>query len=854
MKRTTLGAALAAVIAAAWICTLTASAWAQCGQGSPAEPVEQYRAGRLIWPPSGLRPGLPGQTLPSQRDSTDYLTLTIPGLASGHELFQSVAALPGRDLLFVAYNAGVQVWDVGAGREESPLRLTVADGWAGDFPHFPLPGEADTFVTSVDVIEGAGGEIYLAASGLAQVGTSLWLFDDSAPTPQLTPIAQHPDVVSRQVRMGRAGGSIYAYAASSGEGVVVFDAASGERLGSLGGSTEAKRYLDVLERGGTTYVAASWGTSSIPVRLYEHPGTGLGRELGSDASVVHGVALFEIDGRAYLAYVQEHEVKIFDVEHCLDADGCADFADPVWNSGTLPGPVPASEFLTFSYGGLSGEAYLYYGVGTSGLSGPSRERLWDVSALASGQVTDLLAGGDLYLDSCSGELVDYFGDYYEDNQYGLRHVAPREAVWNGRYLYRAAVGILDVHVLDAEAGDPVVSTQILTPPPHWLDEPVNLSASSSGCGSSGTWTWESSDPLAEVVPIGGNLATLFPPPCPTANCSPRLVEAWAIKSSCAGDPNLVVESAEATFFDPRPQAGEIEIFPQGDPPRCTHVELSASASGRDPLTQSWEISHASTGEIVAEGSGTTWTWDTTSLDLALPLFVDGFESGTTVRWDTSAPEIGEPFDVRFRAANDAGIADSSAQIRITVPGALRFLDPPLTAEDLGLAKYRLQARTLSASEWRFEVENDLGEMEDQGWQRSPEITYQWLLSGPRSIRMHARSCGPSVVTSETTLEVVSTAPLEVSSIWIDVWESPCSFNPLSETWTCEPGEVFFIVSTTGDAEQIEADWGGDGQGDELFGVFAAVSQTFAPGTAQIAFRALKGGQQSDWASLSFQVE
>ena len=64
----------------------------------------------------------------------------------------------------------------------------------------------------------------------------------------------------------------------------------------------------------------------------------------------------------------------------------------------------------------------------------------------------------------------------------------------------------------------------------------------------------------------------------------------------------------------------------------------------------------------------------------------------------------------------------------------------------------------------------------------------------------------------------------------------------------------FIVSTTGGAEHVEADWNVDGVVDEIFEVSTNPSHVFAPGAAQIAFRAVKGAARSEWSPLGFLVE
>ena len=413
------------------------------GDNSPAQPVPRTRAGVALWPPSGLRPGRPGTRLPRERDSTDYLSTTIPGTVSGHELFQSLDIANGT--LYVAYNAGLQIWNISGANAEAPLRMGVKDGWRGDFTEFPPPGEASNFVEDVAALAVGPDEVLIALSGLGQVGTTLWRHARSG----FTQIAQHRERVSRQVRMAYAGERAVAFGAGPTAGVVVFDAATGADLGVLGGDASSKRYLDVLEHDGRVIVVASNG-NSIPLRLWTltdpaRPESARLRYDGASLGAgVKGVALFEHAGRAYLALVKSHVVRVHAIDHCIDR-GCGDVGTPVWQLA-LPGRWPATEFLTASRG-PGGRPYLYYGMETSGLDGTRKELLLDLSGLGDpGHVPEITDGGGRYTDAC-GNQVDYWGEYYDGNENGFRNFHPRVGRWHGRVFYRATNATLDTHVL-----------------------------------------------------------------------------------------------------------------------------------------------------------------------------------------------------------------------------------------------------------------------------------------------------------------------------------------------------------------------------------------------------------------------
>ncbi len=460
-------------LALAAIAGLAAPTAAPAG-GSPAFPVPECRhqvsgdevacddpdAVRL-WP-EDLRPGLPGQQLPPERDSTGWNGLTLPGAATGFELFQSLDV--EGDHLFVAYNAGFQVWDVSDPHAEDPVRRAAMDGWNGDFLSFPVFGEV-VYVTNdvAAVAPGRGSEVLVAVSAIAPAGVSIWGF---TPPATLVPLYQDLGGGSRQIRALDFGGAVYAFAAGPG-GISVYDLTAATGLASpclddagsvcpgvyLGevGATTSGRYLDVLERGGKIYVAASDGaTGGLGLEIWEladpaSPGGATLKFSGLDADT-HGVALFPYGGAFYLAAVErviDREIRIFDAGDCLDADGCAGLDPPL--AAITPRQAGFEQTLTFSTG--AGHPFLYFGVATV-LGGNRVELLLDLADLGAGnQITEITDGGGTYPDPSTAAQVDYWGDYYVGNTHGLDNFQPMTGRFNGDYFYRAAHGILDVHVL-----------------------------------------------------------------------------------------------------------------------------------------------------------------------------------------------------------------------------------------------------------------------------------------------------------------------------------------------------------------------------------------------------------------------
>jgi uncharacterized repeat protein (TIGR01451 family) len=474
----------AGLFAALLLAPLRASE-AGCGDNSPAVPVPECRSANgaevdcsspgavRLWS-GGLRPGLPGKTLPEERDSTDWTSTTIPGANSGHELFQSLAVLEG--YLYVAYNAGVQVWDIRGLRAEDPELVAAADGWRGDFFTFPGIGENDFYVDDIGVAEGFTGARLVGVSGKDTAGFTWWLHD--AATGALAQLYQDLGNDSRQVRVVSRNGNVFAFTAGP-QGLDVYhgslaellytgcppevplelcvclddhgSACPGIYLGTLPDELPGL-YLDVLFRDQRLFVAASGGTG-IPVRIWEvDPMVPAKAELRFSglSSGAQGLAFFERSGHPYLAAVVREAstpprwyLRIYDVLDCLT--GCSSLPGELFSVEVSSGAV--QRFLTYSESG--DRPFLYFGLDLIGLEGEGEELLLDLGEFPAA-VRELTAASGTYFDTCSGLPVDYWGDYYPGNGNGLRNVRPKVGRFEGKYFYRAAWGILDVHVLEEE--------------------------------------------------------------------------------------------------------------------------------------------------------------------------------------------------------------------------------------------------------------------------------------------------------------------------------------------------------------------------------------------------------------------
>ncbi|MEO1369920.1 MAG: hypothetical protein AAFX50_22290, partial [Acidobacteriota bacterium] len=382
---------------------------------------------------------------------------------------------------FVAYNAGIQVWDLRT-TPANPRREIFRDGWDGHIEIFPIPGEGDTYIDAIDAIRSpGGGVVYVAAAGEIGHGLAFWRFDPEERL--LTQTFQDAGRTFRDVELVERNGRIYAFATDPSDslgGVLVYDVTAADSspcfdetwpttcpmlLGHLGTIVDAT-YVDTLERGGNLYVVASDGSSTasdpMAVEIWrvddpaqpEAPPSGNSLPIFQGLETNHrGVQIFEIDGQPTLATIFVDPtstpnlsiLRFYDLTGCLAADGCASLGPALWTL-ELPGIDGNFQFLTASKS--RGRTFVYYGLETTPLEGRRVEQLLDVTGLGpngNGQAFEITEVGGDYRDPDSGLLVDYWGDYYGNNFYGLDNLLPRHGLFVGGLFYRAAVGVLDVH-------------------------------------------------------------------------------------------------------------------------------------------------------------------------------------------------------------------------------------------------------------------------------------------------------------------------------------------------------------------------------------------------------------------------
>lgn len=673
-------------------------------EGTPASTVPQFRSenpGQSIWPLDAFDQVLfkPASEIPANRDSTDYITQTIPGNSSGHELFQDVAGVEGDDdWLYVAYNAGLQIWDLRVDPDD-PRRELFRDGWLGQFEFFPGFGEGDTYISSIDVIASTGNNVLIALAGELGHGVSFWRWNTA--TEVLTQIYQETGIGVLDIKLiEHSNGRIYALGSdkdASAGGLHVFDVSAADASpcfddnpgiggcstvyeGDVAANAGDSNYIDSegsyvdawTAANGDIYVVASDGsakvTDPLTVEIWrldnpENPVSpgGATRMFQGLSTNTRGVQLFEVGTSQFLAVIDvisasNTVLRIYDASNCVDGSPCGSLGSSLFNY-SLPSNTGNFQYLSFSRSGS--RSFLYYGLETTGTGGPRVEQLFDVSSLddVSPAIFEITDAGANYIDPCNGQSIDYWGDYYNLNAYGNENLVPRNGRFIGNYFYRAALGILDVHELTQV--DPQASIITTTESSSaWMGDPVDFGTIPGGdcVPAAGQWCW-----LVEIVPSAGDSVSYAPLPsdlvtgcdasfggqqsftfaCDDADrCGDAGVGVTAWNLACGDIQDGTLTAANLTVKDPM-----VEVAASGSSSiqECQTAQLQGTLAGRGPAQWRWEINgseiegcsgNVSTATDLAAAGTQNCSWTADQFD---DIFADGFESGDCSLWSTAQP-------------------------------------------------------------------------------------------------------------------------------------------------------------------------------------------------------------------------
>ncbi len=393
-----------------------------------------------------LRPVDVGQ-LPAQRDSTDWDEFQGP-YSNLAPHWMSIDVENG--WLFAALNFGLEIWDARGPLAGNPT-LTRSLGSA-DFPVRLPPGvHGSNPINDIDAPPGHDGLLALSATN--QVG--LAVFNTAV---KASPRAVYGDHGKNGVAVYATtlGQRHYAFMATAGQGLLAYDLSAAEGnlspcvevtpaqqgcgvyLGKVG-NRNLVQYVD----GVGSYLALASGNFDFGLEIWDvsDPANprlridALGSQLG-----VHGVTLWQRKGHTYLAVRVNDSIamqaRIYDLS-CLET-GCTSLGAPIW---TTPLSLGGKEYFVTHSVATGGRDFLYFGNENRCAQSLQNEWLFDVTNPA--QARDVTPPPALV----NGELTGYWGWYYRRNPTGFNRVTPRVGVFDGKYFYRAAYSLMDIHEL-----------------------------------------------------------------------------------------------------------------------------------------------------------------------------------------------------------------------------------------------------------------------------------------------------------------------------------------------------------------------------------------------------------------------
>ncbi len=793
-----------------------------CQTGSPATPVQKSRtiAGQgtfEMWP-QNFQPADPiGQSLPPERDSTAYNGFQRPGIQDGLELFWAIDIVdgPAGPHLYMGYNAGWQIWDIGGAFATDPQLLSQRDGWVGDFDSFENPVTEFYFkIWDIGAIDptNAPGATLVTLTGQPAVGVTIWDAADKA-----NPFQLYQDLgkISLQVAVANVKGRSYAFHAAT-NGIQVYDMTRAREIGPCFENTNTAtsrcggnanpvwrgrlgpwpwgraQYVDVLEAdiGGVKkhFVAISdefvFNALGVEIReitsITSLPPTSVARVQGLD-TLNSGLDLFMIPEQAsgieryYLGTANNGALEIYDTTACIapasvPGETCALGAGQRVFSRQL-GFVPASIYVRFSES--NGQPFLYQGFHSLCSQPPKSteghiEHLLDLGGLATGNpIVEVI--GDEYMDpnhSSPQRRINYWSSYYDGATNGFSTSSSHDGEFHGPFFYRAASTLFDIHEFKGEtlaANGPVTA---------YRDDPVTFTASASGCTPSATYAWD---------PGGGTF--IGDATGATVTISWSTPGQKSVSVTNAGCPEAGAGVAAIEVLVPEASVGSVAVS-SANPLICETLAFTAqNVTGKPPITYDWEVRDAG-GGVVTSGSGT-------------PL--------ETFQWPTGAGTAPGSYTAEVTVTNAAnpGGATASAPFVLSSPPALGKpaptydgfpADPPGTT-----VQFRVSAP--GATQWRW----DYGDGTVETFTTRPEgenPTHRYAVrEAPYLVTVTVSNClNPGMASDQ--LSVTVNQPLAIT-----LFRARCSFG----VCTFQVGApVTFDQQVSGDPDLYEYDWDGNG--------------------------------------------
>lgn len=749
-----------------------------CTEGSPAVPVPQALWGEL-------------QPVHIILDTTRYNG--SPRADSNHPLINHVDIENG--FLFATYWGGMQIWDARGSNATRPVRLSQADGWSGHFAAW-IPGnsEIDQYVYSVDAPE--GNDNFAAVAGLEPIGLSIWdTSDKTAPRP----LYQDTSKNFQQVYSATIGGRAYAFGAGfiGTTGVHVYDMTEakarnysrcvedtslplrtcpGVYVNRIG--TTPTTYVHGMQFGNKHFIAKSAGASGRPwsveiwnVTTPSNPSLVVS---GLNNVFANGVAMWEQSGAAYLAVRTANRLKVYNVTSCLNG-GCASL--PALTTDLAIASAPDSDFwkpLAFSRSGST--PFLF--VGHHDLCHDQQvpierhtEYLFNMSNPA--QPDDITPEQTMPL---LGRPVDYWSWYYSDTLSGFSFSAPRGGKFNGPYFYRADLSIFDIH--EWTGGGNVAPTANFTwsPSEVYPGDTVTFSDTSSGAPTSRTWTFQ------DGTPSSGNSNPQNVAFASPGNKSVQLQVTRGAESD--------TETKTVTVLDPSPVIGSVTASATASLYACQPVRFTATATGRAPLTYTWQmLNPSSPAGGQASGSSSTFDWD--GRINGAPAAPGSYRARVTVNG------VGTPATAE------------SPLVNIIAFGNLPSAGFSISNDPFPNGTVQFHAPTTGVTVWEWDFDDDANP-NTQSWEpltdpvTGPNPVHTYRTTGQRTVRVRVSNCAtPAAIESASLpIDITQIAPLRINVFQALCNVAPCIFG-VNES-------ISFAQEVEGSPDTYQYDWAGDG--------------------------------------------
>ncbi len=389
-----------------------------------------------------LRPATPGQ-VPPRRDNTNFNEFTtLPG--PNEPFWMSLDVENG--WVFAGIGQGLEIWNARA-NPAKPTRVALVG--PASFPTWGLDPHFREVVQDVDAPDGFD---MVVAVALGATG-GLAVFDT---TQKGGPYGKYADLGknAEEVYATRIGSINYSFTATRGAGLLVHNLTNARALsltcrestpaeqvcGVYEGRVGSRDSIAYVDGAGTAdgrrhWVVASGGGYARGLDVWEvtRPGSPSRVLSGLATEFVHGVALWRgTGGGLYLATrvmltSAATEARIYDLT-CL-ASGCSALPAPIWTA-TMP---TGGSRLPVTDSSSGSRDFVYFGTVNQCAQGPQAEWLFDVTS--PGSPRDVTPPGG------------YWGWYYRRNPTGFNRISPRMGKFVGRFFYRTAYSLFDIHEL-----------------------------------------------------------------------------------------------------------------------------------------------------------------------------------------------------------------------------------------------------------------------------------------------------------------------------------------------------------------------------------------------------------------------